>query len=61
MSVRIYQPSITRMDDNWKIYLSNSIRYITESTYPVIIFPKITQYDIYREDCDSKSLKYISL
>jgi hypothetical protein len=59
--IRIYQPSITRMDDNWKKYVSNSIRYINESTDPVIIFPKITQYDMHREDCDSKSLKYISL
>ena len=60
--IRIYQPSITRIDDTWKIYLSNSIRYITESTEPIVVFPKnISDYDIYRETCDSESIKYISL
>jgi very-short-patch-repair endonuclease len=60
--IRIYQPSITKMDHNWKIYLSNSIRYIIESTEPIIIFPKnIPQYDIYRKECDCASIIYISL
>jgi hypothetical protein len=60
--IRIYQPLITKMDNNWKIYLSNSIRYIIESTEPVIVLPKnILQYDIYRENCDSESINYISL
>ena len=60
--IRIYQPSITRLDDNWKLYLSNSIKYIIESTEPVVIFPKnISEYDIYREKCDSESIKYVSL
>ena len=60
--IRIYQPSISRLDDNWKIYLSNSIKYIIESTEPVVIFPKnISEYDVYREKCDSESIKYVSL
>ena len=60
--IRIYQPSIKKMDHNWKIYLSNSITYIIKLTEPVIIFPKnIPQYDIYKENCNSESIKYISL
>jgi hypothetical protein len=60
--IRIYQPSITKMDHNWKIYLSNSIKYIIELKEPVIVLPKnILHYDIYREDCHSESMNYISL
>jgi hypothetical protein len=60
--IRIYQPSIKKMDHNWKKYLSNSITYIIKLTEPVIIFPKnIPQYDIYKENCNSESIKYVSL
>ena len=60
--IRIYQPSISISDDNWKLYLSNAIKYVIKSKKPVVIFPKnISEYDIYRGKCDSESIKYVSL
>lgn len=59
--IRIYQPSITRLNDDWKKFISKAIDHISESNQPLIIFQNIPQYDIYRKDCDSKSIKYNSL
>ena len=60
--IRIYQPLITIIDDSWKSSIFNSIKYIIQSIEPVVIFQNnISEYDIYREKCDSESLKYLSL
>jgi hypothetical protein len=59
--IRLYQPSITRTNNDWKTFIIKSIEYISKSNDPLIIFPNIPQYDVYREDCDSKSIKYLSL
>jgi hypothetical protein len=59
--VRIYQPSITRTNDDWKKFITNAIHHIIESTQPTVIFQNIPQYNIYREDCDLNSIRHISL
>jgi len=59
--IRLYQPSIKRTNNDWKIYITKSIECISKSNESLIVFPNIPQYDIYREDCDSKLIKYISL
>jgi hypothetical protein len=59
--IRIYQPSIRRNIDEWKTFLSNAIDQIMKLHKPIVIFQKIPQYDIYRQDCESKLINYISL
>lgn len=59
--VRIYQPSIKIGCDKWKSFLLKSINQIIESPEPIVIFQSISQYDVYRDNCESQSIKHLSI
>jgi len=56
--IRIYQPIITIVKNDWKVFIENAIKLISESTTLTIVFSGNTEYDNYSNDCNIYHLKY---